>query len=62
MRKTLGWLLVAGGVLWGAVVLMHAPPSGPDGLGTSRLLGAITLPILVVLLGLYFAGVIKKAK
>jgi hypothetical protein len=62
MRKTTGWLLVVFGVLWGAVVLIQAPPSGPDGLGISRLLGAVTLPVLVVLLGLYFAGVIKKAK
>lgn len=62
MRKTTGWLLVVFGVLWGAIVLIQAPPSGADGLGTSRLLGAITLPALIVLLGLYFAGIIKKAK
>lgn len=62
MRKTTGWLLVVFGALWALVVWNQTPPSGPDGLGTSELLGALTVPILVALLGLYFAGVIKKAK
>ncbi len=62
MRRTTGWLLIVFGVFWGAIVIMHAPPAGPDGLGISRLLGAGMPPILVVLLGLYFTGVIKKAK
>ncbi|ACB74606.1 hypothetical protein [Opitutus terrae] len=62
MRKTTGWLLVVLGVLWVAIVLIQAPPSGPDGLGVSRLLGAITLPVLLALVGLYLAGVIKNAK
>jgi hypothetical protein len=61
MRKTTGWLLVVFGFAWGAIVIVQAPPSGPDGLGTSQLLGAVTLPVLVLLVGLYYAGIIKKA-
>ena len=61
MRKTTGWLLVAFGLMWGTVVIHQAPPSGPDGLGISRLLGALTAPLLISLGGLYYAGIIKKA-
>jgi hypothetical protein len=62
MRKTTGWLLVVFGILWGSIVFMQAPPAGADGLGASRLLGALMIPVLITLLGFYFAGVIKKAK
>jgi hypothetical protein len=59
MRKTTGWLLVVFGLLWGTVVLLNALKKGLD---ISSMLGAVTVPILVALLGLYFAGIIKKAK
>jgi hypothetical protein len=62
MRKTTGWLLVVLGVLWAATVIKNAPPSGPDGLGTSSLIGGLMIPILVSLGGLALAGVIKKSK
>jgi len=62
MKRAVGWLLVVLGCLWAVIVFIKAPPAGPDGLGLSQLFGAITIPILVTLLGLYFAGMIKNAK
>lgn len=59
MGKTAGWLLVVLGVLWALSVFMA---SQREGAPISYTLGAMTWPILVSVLGLYFAGVIKKAK
>jgi hypothetical protein len=59
MRRTTGWLLVVFGILWATTVLMADLRRGADISGT---LGAVTVPILVALVGLYFAGVIKSAK
>jgi hypothetical protein len=62
MKKTTGWLIVILGILWAVVVIRQVPPAGPDGLGTSRLIGALTPPVLTALVGLYVAGVIKGSK
>jgi hypothetical protein len=62
MKKTLGWLIVILAVVWGIKVAKDTPPSGPDGLGYSRLIGGLLLPILLGLVGLTFAGVVKRSK
>jgi hypothetical protein len=59
MRKTTGWLLVVFGIVWALTVLSANQRSGVN---ISRTLGAVTMPILVALVGLYFAGVIKNVK
>jgi hypothetical protein len=59
MRKTTGWLLFVFGILWAVTVLMVNQRQGVD---ISSTLGAVTVPILVALVGLYFAGIIKSAK
>ncbi len=59
MKKTTGWLLVVVGLLWGSAVLLNAQKKGVD---ISSTLGTVTVPILVALLGLYFAGIIRNAK
>ena len=62
MKKIIGWLLITLGSVWAVVTIIKAPAGGPDGLGYSRLIGAVTLPVLVALLGLYLSGFIKNAK
>jgi hypothetical protein len=62
MKKTTGWLLTILGVLWGAVVIKNSPLTSQDGLASSRLLGAVMVPALFVVGGLYLAGVIKSKK
>jgi hypothetical protein len=59
MRKTSGWLLVVFGLFWGATVLVADQRNGTD---ISSTLGGVTVPILVSLVGFYFAGIIKSAK
>jgi len=59
MRRTTGWLLVVFGILWALTVLMTSQRQGTN---ISETLGAVTLPILIAFVGLYFAGVIKSAK
>jgi len=59
MRKTTGWLLVVFGLLWGVTVLMADQRRGTN---ISSTLGGVTVPILVAIVGLYFAGIIKNAK
>jgi len=59
MGKTTGWLLVVFGVLWALTVLIA---NQRNGVNISSTLEAVTVPILVALVGLYFAGVIKSAK
>lgn len=59
MRKTTGWLLFGFGILWALTVFMVNQRQGTD---ISSMLGAVTLPILFSLLGLYFADVIKNVK
>lgn len=59
LKKTSGWLLVGLGTLWAFSVLLTSQQRGVD---ISITLGAVTIPILIILLGLYFVGIIKKAK
>ncbi|MEO7412407.1 MAG: hypothetical protein ABIZ81_03545 [Opitutaceae bacterium] len=59
MRKTTGWLLVLLGILWAITVLFSTQRPSTN---ASETIGAVTVPILVALAGLYFAGVIKSAK
>ena len=59
MIKTTGWLLVILSVVWAIAAIVQATRSGQ---GASYLLGAVTVPILVGLIGLYLIGIIKKAK
>ena len=59
MKKVIGWILVTLSLLWALTAVVGALKSEAS---ISYMLGAVTLPILVGLLGLYLAGVIKKLK
>ncbi|MEO7414059.1 MAG: hypothetical protein ABIZ81_11965 [Opitutaceae bacterium] len=59
MQTTTGWFVVLLGILWALTVLI---PSRRAVTNASETIGAVTVPILVALAGLYFAGVIKSAK
>jgi hypothetical protein len=62
MKKTVGWLLVVLGALWGVIILIRAHPNASDSFGTGQLIGAVLLPTLVIVVGFYLAGIIQKAK
>ena len=56
-KKTMGWLLIIFGGLVGILVL-----TGPSkGQTASEFLGTITFPVIIIAVGCYYAGFIKKA-
>lgn len=59
MKKTSGWLLVVLAIAWAVTVIVQATNND---INISSILGAVTVPILVGLVGLYLAGIIKNAK
>ena len=56
-KTTMGWLLIIFGILVGILVL-----TGPTkGQSASELLGELTFPVIIIALGCYYAGFIRKA-
>jgi len=56
-KKMMGWLLIVFGILMGILVL-----TGPSKTrNVSELLGTLTLPVIIVAVGCYYAGFIRKA-
>ncbi|MBC2603742.1 hypothetical protein [Puniceicoccus vermicola] len=59
VSKTVGWLLFAIGIIAAVQVLMTQNGAGAD---SARTIGQVVGPVLISLVGLYFAGVFTKAR
>ena len=56
-KTTMGWLLIIFGLLVGILVLTGSS----KGQNASELLGVLTFPVIIIALGCYYAGFIRKA-